>query len=46
MDNVTPHDVYTGKHLEILRRRREVKSRTLQKRRDYNRIAREQGHGL
>ena len=44
LGNVTPNDVYTGRHLEILRHRKEVKSKTLQERRDYNRIAREQGH--
>jgi len=42
--DVTPHDVYTGRHVEILRKRKEAKSRTLQERRDYNRGAREQGN--
>jgi transposase InsO family protein len=46
LGNVTPHDVYTGKHLEIIQRRKEVKSKTLAARRDYNRTAREEGHGL
>jgi putative transposase len=46
LGNVTPYDVYTGKHLEIIQRRKEVKQRTLEARRDYNRTAREQGHGL
>jgi putative transposase len=46
LGNVTPYDVYTGRHLEIIKRRKEVKSRTLEVRRDYNRTAREQGHGL
>ena len=46
LGNVTPYDVYTGRHLEIRRRRKEVKSKTLEARRDYNRTAREQGHGL
>ena len=46
LGNVTPYDVYTGRHLEIIQRRKEVKNRTLEARRDYNRIAREQGHGL
>jgi transposase InsO family protein len=46
LGNVTPYDVYTGRHLEIIRRRKEVKSKTLAVRRDYNRTAREQGHGL
>ena len=46
LGNVTPCDVYTGKHLEIIQRRKEAKSRTLHLRRDYNRTAREQGSGL
>ena len=46
LGNVTPYDVYTGRHLEIIQRRKEVKSKTLEARRDYNRTAREQGHGL
>jgi len=45
LGNVTPYDVYTGRHLEIIQRRKEVKSKTLEARRDYNRTAREQGHG-
>ena len=44
LDNVTPYDVYTGRHLEILRERKEAKNRTLQERRDYNRAARKQGN--
>jgi transposase InsO family protein len=46
LGNVTPWDVYTGKHLEIIARRKEAKSKTLEARRDYNRTAREWGHGL
>jgi putative transposase len=46
LGNVTPYDVYTGRHLEIIRRRKEVKSKTLEARRDYNRTARDKGHGL
>ena len=38
--------VYTGRHLEIIQRRKKVKSKTLEARRDYYRIAREQRHGL
>jgi len=45
LGNVTPYDVYTGRHLEIIQRRKEVKSKILKARRDYNRIVREQGHG-
>jgi transposase InsO family protein len=46
LGDVTPYDVYTGRYLEIIQKRKEAKSRTLQVRRDYNRIAREQGSGL
>jgi transposase InsO family protein len=46
LGNVTPYDVYTGRHLEVIQRRKEAKSRTLQTRREYNRIAREQGSDL
>lgn len=46
LGNVMPYDVYTGRHLEVIQRRKEVKSRTLEARRDYNRTAREQGRGL
>ena len=43
LGNVTPHDAYTGKHLEIIARRKEVKSRTLQDRMGYNDIVRKTG---
>jgi len=46
LGNVTPYDVYTGRHLEIIQRRKEVKNKTLTARRDYNRTARDKGHGL
>jgi putative transposase len=46
LGDVTPYDVYTGRHLEILQDRKETKSRTLQARRDYNRVAREQGNTI
>lgn len=46
LGNVTPYDVYTGRHLEIIQRRKEVKNKTLAARRDYNRTARDKGHGL
>jgi putative transposase len=46
LGDVTPYDVYTGRYLEIIRKRKEAKRRTLQARRDYNRIVREQGSGL
>jgi putative transposase len=46
LDNVTPYDVYTGRHIEIIRKRKEVKSRTLEARRNYNRAVSSQGHGL
>jgi transposase InsO family protein len=44
LGDITPYDVYTGRHLEIMRKRKEAKSRTLEERRDYNRAAREQGN--
>lgn len=44
LGDVTPYDVYTGRHLGILRERKEAKSRTLEERRDYNRAVREQGN--
>jgi hypothetical protein len=43
---VMPYDVYMGRYLEILQRRKEVKSKTLATRRNDNKTAREQGHGL
>ena len=46
LGDVTPYDVYTGRHLEVIQRGKEAKSRTLQARREYNRTAREQGSGL
>jgi putative transposase len=44
LGDVTPNDVYTGRHFEILRKRREVKNKTLQERRYYNMAVREQGN--
>jgi transposase InsO family protein len=44
--NVTPCDVYSGRHHDILRQRKEVKSRTLLARRSYNDVARRQGPRL
>jgi hypothetical protein len=29
LGNVTSHDLYTGRHLEIIRSRKEIKSKTL-----------------
>jgi putative transposase len=46
LGDVTPYDVYTGRHVEIIQRRKEAKNRILQVRSDYNRVAREQGNGL
>ena len=43
LGNVTPYDVYTGKHLEIIKKRREIKSRTLKERKGYNDNARKKG---
>jgi putative transposase len=41
LGDVTPYDAYIGRHLELIQRRKEVKSRTLQIRKDYNRTVRE-----
>ena len=46
LGDVTPYDVYTGGHLEIIQKRKEAKNRTLAERKNYNRIAREQDSGL
>jgi len=43
LGNVTPWEVYTGRHTAIIAKRKEVKSRTLQARRGYNHIARKTG---
>jgi len=45
LGNVTPYDVYRGRYLEIIQRRKEAKRRTLQERKDYNRTARIQSNG-
>jgi len=44
--DVTPYDIYTGRHLEIIQKRKEAKSKTLAERKNYNRTARGQGSGL
>ena len=41
LGNVTPSDVLRGRRLEILRRRKEVKARTIERRRQHNRALRE-----
>ena len=46
LGNVTPYDVYTGRHTQIFQRRKEVKDKTLAARRGYNRTVRDKGHGL
>ena len=46
LGNVTPYDLYNGRHLEIIRRRKEIKSRTLAERRDYNRTVRKESNAL
>jgi putative transposase len=40
LGNVTPQDVYTGRHLAITEKRKEIKSKTLTERRSYNKEAR------
>ena len=42
LSDVTPYDVYTGRHPEILQRRKEAKYKTSQARKNYNRAVREQ----
>jgi transposase InsO family protein len=44
LGNVTPYDVYTGKHHEIIQRRKEARSRTSEERRDYNRNVRKESN--
>ena len=46
MGDVTPFDVYTGQSLEILQRRKEVKSRILEARKKYNSTVGEHGFGF
>jgi len=46
LGDVTPYDVYTGGHLEVIQKRKEAKGKTLEARKDYNRTIREQGSGL
>jgi putative transposase len=43
LKNVTPFDVYSGRQSEILQRRREVKTKTFEKRKQYNSTIRRQG---
>jgi hypothetical protein len=43
---LTPYDVYTGRHLNVMQRRKEVKIRTLQARTHHKNTIREQGNGL
>jgi hypothetical protein len=44
--NVTPFDVYMGRRQEVLQRRKEAKTRTLEGRKSYNSTVREQGLGV
>jgi len=46
LGKVIPYDVYTSRHLDIIQRRKEIKRKTLEARRNCNRTAREQGYGL
>jgi len=46
LGNVAPDDVYTGRHVKIIERRKEAKKRTLHERRGYNKIIREQKSSL
>jgi hypothetical protein len=40
------NDVYTGRHLKVIQRRKKATRSTLQARKDYNRAIREQDIGL
>ena len=40
LGNVTPWDVYNGRHPQIIAKRKEVKQRTSQERKDFNRTTR------
>ena len=40
LGDVAPYDVYTGRHVRIIERRKEVKNRTLQARSSYNKTIR------
>lgn len=42
LKDVSPYDMYVGRHLEILQRRKEAKRETLETRKGYNRTVREQ----
>ena len=46
LGNITPFDVYTGRHLGIIHGRGEVKSKVLQARRDCSRATRDQEQAL
>jgi transposase InsO family protein len=46
LGNITPYDVYKGRHLEIIQKRKEAKGKTLEARKDYNRTARKRGNNL
>ena len=45
LDNATPYDVLCGRRQQILQRRREVKSRTIEARKSYNAMSRERESG-
>jgi putative transposase len=44
LGNVTPYEVYAGRNVEIIQRRKETKTRTLDERKGYNVAARKQGN--
>ena len=46
LKNVTPNDVYSGRQIEILEHRKEVKAKTLEKRKRYISTIRRQGLSL
>ncbi len=42
LGNITPYDVYSGRYLTVMEKRKEVKNKTIAERREYNRTARTQ----
>jgi transposase InsO family protein len=45
LGDVTPYDAYTGRHIEVIQKRKEAKNRTLTAGKSYNRTIREQSFG-
>jgi hypothetical protein len=45
LGNITPFDIYTGRLLKLIQKRKEAKNRTLSAKKSYNRTIREQSFG-